>query len=514
MVSLMAAPFPTPPPWIVLGESYSTLVIRILSEPRNGSVYAIAARVPSDRDPGPKTSVCRSMSKLSAPHLELGDPSVFPYHDIRLEYVVAVPTGAASKLIKSSGDKLKRIKQTSFSRPLFVDKAYVLGVIEPGSGDVRMLQKAHLLFTFLLAKEGVGQQSIPNLLSFLDTDTRFGVGHAARWISPDTPQNDLRMASGLAVSHEFDDNGGVAKNGFPRLKDVTKRLFFASLVSEDARMHPFGHPSTYFESDMTKTNARFGGMTAHMLALDPAKSLSLDPVFFRAYHYYLGPRMAQLAAEAAALPVDTRPPLDSVGVYTGTPLSDAAVVYFVGAPFESRDVRTRAGEYLLELRLTDGAAQRVAIVYEGDTAAHSMIKINAGDLQDFAARRRTTHAPEFAVETNATYKVNTTKVDEQKMMMKDRKTRPDLWGAGSVEWNRVIKLEYVNGERLGLPVECAAFSALVWRKRVPQAFVRVRTEADYHSERLRVLSAYTKELLFFDSWANEALERFKTEQGM
>ena len=39
---------------------------------------------------------------------------------------------------------------------------------------------------------------------------------------------------------------------------------------------------------MTKTNARFGGMTAHMLALDPAKSLSLDPVFFRAYHYYLG----------------------------------------------------------------------------------------------------------------------------------------------------------------------------------------------------------------------------------
>ncbi len=65
-----------------------------------------------------------------------------------------------------------------------------------------------------------------------------------------------------------------------------------------------------------------------------------------------------------------------------------------------------------------------------------------------------------------------------------------------------------------LPVEYLAFKTLARRKREPSVYVRMRSEGDYHSERLRVLAAYTEKVFFFGEWADEACARFKTEQGM
>lgn len=79
---------------------------------------------------------------------------------------------------------------------------------------------------------------------------------------------------------------------------------------------------------------------------------------------------------------------------------------------------------------------------------------------------------------------------------------------------RLIMLQFVGGEKLGLPVEHAAFMGWVKRARTPLSYVYVRSEADYHAERLRTLAAFVERVHFFGDWAQEACERFKEEQGM
>lgn len=177
---------------------------------------------------------------------------------------------------------------------------------------------AKRLFSFLLAQEGVGEPWIAELTAFMDHETRGAMGSHSRWFTADTPHNRLLTASRVAISQAYDSQGRISMNtNFSHVGGVLGlRLFLASLVSVRAQMAPFAHPEAVFEMDDKYKERRYARMTPYMLALDPAASLPLDAVFFRAYHFYLGPQVAKLAAAAATLPPDVRPPLSLVGVYS------------------------------------------------------------------------------------------------------------------------------------------------------------------------------------------------------
>ena len=371
----------------------------------------------------------------------------------------------------------------------------------------------------LLHLGGEDTGRIAQLTSFLSKTKRNSLRRAANWVASDTDHGRLKMASGLCLSSvtkfsngesrwvpvtEFKTKIAIAENLAVALRADAAPVSLLKLFIHPRSFNRLGKNfDKFLVSDPENEDDRpWKNITAHMLALDPFATFSLDSVFFPAYRKFIGWEMANLAQAAAALSDDARPPLEVVDLADASDvLSDdtlSGMVYYVGASLEERDVLVRKQKgkpyqensplnekrFLAPLNVSDGAAYEVV----GATVGQLRIYANTDNSYN-------SYSSLWAMDKRST---------GEKINLRDTLR----------ETERLITLQFVRGEKLGLPVEHAAFMGWVKRARAQKSYVHVRSEADYHAERLRTLAAFVERVHFFGGWAREACERFKEEQGM
>jgi hypothetical protein len=212
--------------------------------------------------------------------------------------------------------------------------------------------------------------------------------------------------------------------------------------------------------------------------------------------------MANLAQAAASLSDDARPPLEVVDLADASDvLGDDALsgtVYYVGASLEERDVLLRKQkETPYQDKSPLNEKRFLAPMNVSDGVAYEVVGATVGQLHIYANTDNSVHSYSklWAMDNRST---------GEKINLRDARR----------ETERLIMLQFVRGEKLGLPVEHVAFMGWVKRARAQKSYVHVRSEADYNAERLRTLAAFVERVHFFGDWAQEACERFKEEQGM
>lgn len=371
------------------------------------------------------------------------------------------------------------------------------------------------VFLKLLHLGGEDTGRIAQLTSFLSKTKRNSLRRAANWVASDTDHSRLKWASGLCLSSTNKVSNGeirwVPVTEFKTKTAIAKNLA-VTLCAGDARaplLMPFEHLSIdrfidkFLVTDPHNEDDKpWKNFTPHMLALAPFATFSLDSLFFPAYRKFFGWEMANLAQAAASLSDDARPPLEAVDLADASDvLSDdtlSGMVYYVGASLEERDVLVRKQkETPYQDKSPLNEKRFLAPMNVSDGAAYEVVGATVGQLRIYA-------------NTDNSYN------SYSKLWAMDKHSTGEKINLHEAlgETERLIMLQFVKGEKLGLPVEHAAFMGWVKRARAQKSYVHVRSEADYHAERLRTLAAFVERVHFFGGWAREACERFKEEQGM
>ena len=502
---------PVIPPWGCVTSDIVPVVVRLLN--RTGNVLAIVIKAARDSKKNeariPDISKVTKLWRVETPHLEFTDSSVFLYRDFRLDYYVGIPRDVASSLLSPRG--LRR-SAYALSAPIRVNNFVILCAVKPDEKralDLRVLECGHKgdepaaslgVFDFLLRRNGVSAVRRLEMTYFLQAGwwKRPHARQARRWCMKDSAHHVLCMESDFAIECA---SGEQVEREFRDLADTTGHFFFESMAKHNgAILAPFTHPDLVLKGLNYLYSMCGKPFLPAFLAANPTGSLPVDGVFWRPYSIYLNTAFLEEVQNASYLPPNFIPLPEVVDVSAELD-PPGRMLYYLAAPVHDRDVRVTGDDYGLDLRKADCPQQMIALTYEGSPVSSAMFQVDELSLPLFVKSPESLRNTKVW-EISARYENGTKQVHFVDMNRHRNVLDIDVF------WEKIIKLEFIGGKRLGMPLEAAGFIVLCKRSLIPKVFVLVRSEADYHAERTRKLAACTKKLYFHGAWAHEALARF------